>query len=49
MDDYIPVTILDAVLPEVIPHDQMMERIFRKPSTERNIPITALAFESYKH
>jgi hypothetical protein len=45
MDDYIPVTILDPVLPEVIEHAMMMERVFRKASIETGVPINELVFE----
>ena len=44
MDDYIPVHLCDAVLPEDIPHDEMIERVFRRRSTETEIPINELAF-----
>lgn len=43
MDDYIPVHICDEVQPEDIPHDEMMERVFRRQSIETNIPINELA------
>lgn len=42
MDDYQPITILDPIQPEVIEHDQLMERVFRKQSIEQNIPINEL-------
>lgn len=43
MDEYIPVHICDDVLPDDIPHDQLMERVFRRQSIENNIPINELA------
>ena len=43
MDDYIPITILDPVLPEVIEHEKIMERVFRRQSSETGIPINELA------
>jgi len=49
MDDYIPITILDPVLPEIIEHDQMMERVFRPLSIRTNIPINELAFNPEYH
>jgi len=44
MDDYIPITILNPIYPEIIEHEQMMERVFRKRSIESGKDITELAF-----
>jgi hypothetical protein len=43
MDEYLPVHICDDVISRDIPHDQMIERVFRRRSIEQNIPIDELA------
>jgi hypothetical protein len=46
MDDYIPVTICDSLIPQIFSNQEMMERVFRPRASQTSIPINELAFNN---